>query len=103
MKLLLLLPLLLGFTSPPIVISETITINQCWKYKSNGKTLKYSTETCDYYSTGYQSADDAVLIKDEAYANCTERAGAFNYTESVKTSLKKGTTIKYKYFCQTNS
>ena len=102
MKLLILLPLLLGFTSR-IVSSETITINQCWEYKSDGKSLKYSTETCDYYSTGYQSAEDAVLIKDEAYASCTKRAGAFNYTESVKTSFKNGTTIKYKYFCQTNS
>ena len=92
----------MGLTATPIAASETITINECWKYKSNGKTLKNSTETCDYYSTGYQSSTDAELIKDEAYKSCTERAGAFNYTQSVKTSLTKGTTIKYNYFCPIN-
>ena len=103
MRLLLLLPLILGFTAPPIATSETITINLCWKYKSNGKALKNSTETCDYYSTGYQSSKDAELIKDEAYESCTKRLGAFNYTQSAKTSLKNGTTIKYNYYCQTNT
>ena len=103
MKKLLVLPLVLGFTAPPITYSETITINQCWKYKSNGVTLETSTEICDYYSTGYESTVDAEKIKDEAYENCTKVLGAFNYTQSEKTSLKKGTTIEYKYYCQTNT
>ena len=103
MKKLLLIPLVLWFTAPPIATSETTTIDLCWKYKSDGVTLKSSTENCDYYSTGYQSTGDAVIIKDKAYASCTKRLGAFNYTQSVKTSLKKGTTTRYKYYCKTNT
>ena len=102
-KLILLLPLVLGFTAPPIANSETITIDKCWKYKSDGVTLENSTETCNYYSTGYESTVDAEKIKDEAYDSCIKLAGAFNYTQSVKTSLKKGTTTEYKYYCQTNT
>ena len=103
MKLLFLLPLLLGFTAPQFATSEIITTNLCWKYKSNGVTLENSTEDCSYYSTGYVSTTDAEKIKDEAYSSCTKILGAFNYTQSEKTSLKKGSTAEYKYFCQTNN
>ena len=103
MKPLLLLLLLLGFTAPPIATSETFTTNLCWKYKNDGITLESSTENCNYYSTGYVSTIDAEKIKDEAYESCTKILGAFNYTQSEKTSLKKGTTAEYKYYCQTNN
>ena len=105
MKKLLLLPLLLGFSALKIApaTSETITIDKCWKYKSDGVTLENSTETCNYYSTGYESTVDAEKIKDEAYDSCSKVAGAFNYTQSEKTSLKKETTTEYKYYCQTNT
>jgi len=49
------------------------------------------------------STTDAEKIKDEAYNSCTKILGAFNYTQSEKTSLKKGSTAEYKYFCQTNN
>ena len=105
MKKLLLLPLLLGFSGLKIATatSETITIDKCWKYKSDGVTLENSTETCTYYSTGYESTIDAEKIKDEAYDSCIKVLGAFNYTQSEKTSLKKGMTTDYKYYCQTNT
>ena len=105
MKKLLILPLVLSFAAPQIATatSETTTINQCWKYKSNGVTLESSTETCNYYSTGYESTIDAENIKDEAYESCSKVLGAFNYTQSEKESLKKGTTTEYKYYCQTNT
>ena len=96
MKKLLFLSLILGFSALKIApaTSGTITIDKCWKYKSDGVTLENSTETCNYYSTGYESTVDAEKIKDEAYDSCIKLAGAFNYTQSVKTSLKKGTTTK---------
>ena len=103
MKNLLLLPLALGFTAPRFASTETITIDLCWKYRSDGVTLESSTETCEYYSTGYKSSIDAEKIKDEAYESCTKVLGAFNYTQSEKTSLKKGTITEYEYYCQTNT
>ena len=103
MRSLLLLPIFLAFASPKIATGESININLCWKYKSDGINLENSTENCNYYFTGYESIEDSEMIKDEAYESCTEKLGAFNYTQSEKTSLKKGATTEYKYYCQTNT
>ena len=75
--------------------------SKCWKYESDETTLNtsYSTETCSDYSTGYESASSAGTTKTLAYESCTKRAGAFSYSETVKTNGK----VRYKYYCQTNT
>jgi hypothetical protein len=76
-------------------------VSSCWEYKSDETTLdnKYSTETCSYYSTGYESASSAAATKTLAYESCTKRAGAFSYNETVKYTGK----VKYTYYCQVNT
>ena len=79
------------------------SINKCWKYKNNGTTLSNNVESCESTSTGYESATDAEYAKDKAYESCTKKAGAFSYSETLKTSIKSGETMKYEYYCQINS
>ena len=97
-----------SLTSTPrnrnIRVHDTIvSVDKCWKYKSNGTTLSNSVESCDSTSTGYESATDAEYTKDKAYESCTKKAGAFSYSETMKTSIKSGETMKYEYYCQINS
>ena len=97
-----------SLTSSPrnrnIRVHDTITsINKCWKYKNNGTTLSNNVESCESTSTGYESATDAEYAKDKAYESCTKKAGAFSYSETLKTSIKSGETMKYEYYCQINS
>ena len=83
--------------------SKTYTVDECWEYESDGTTLSYSTETCTYTSTGYESETSAEDTKDEAYESCVKRLGAFSYTEKLKTSVSNGETARYEYQCQTNT
>ncbi|CAI8236592.1 MAG: Uncharacterised protein [Prochlorococcus marinus str. MIT 9313] len=78
------------------------TVDKCWKYESDETTLNtnYDTETCTYYSTGYESSTDAATTEKEAWKSCTKRAGAFTYIETIKTTNEK---VRYKYYCQVNS
>ena len=97
-----------SLTSTPrnrnIRVHDTIaSIDKCWKYKNNGTTLSNNVESCESTSTGYESATDAEYAKDKAYESCTKKAGAFSYSETLKTSIKTGETMKYEYYCQINS
>ena len=83
--------------------SYAYTVDECWEYESNGTTLSYSTETCSYTSTGYESVTSAEDTKAEAYESCVKRLGAFSYTEKLKTSVSNGETARYEYQCQTNT
>ncbi len=83
--------------------SKTYNVDECWEYESDGTTLSYSTETCSYTSTGYESVTSAEDTKDEAYESCAKRFGAFSYTEKLKTSVSNGETARYEYQCQTNT
>ena len=83
--------------------SITYTVDECWEYENDGTTLSYSTETCSYTSTGYESVISAEETKDEAYESCVKRLGAFSYTEKLKTSVSGGETARYEYQCQTNT
>ena len=83
--------------------SRTYAVDECWEYDSDGTTLSYSTETCAYTSTGYESVTSAEDTKDEAYKSCVKRLGAFSYIETLKTSFSKGETARYEYQCQTNT
>ena len=83
--------------------SKTYSVDECWEYESDGTTLSYSTETCSYTSTGYESATTAEDTKDEAYESCVKRLGSFSYTQNFKTSVRKGETARYEYQCQTNT
>ena len=81
--------------------SDTITINKCFKYESDGTTLDFpSTETCAYYSTGYESSITSEETKDEAYDSCVKKLGSFSFTETIKLSTGK---TKYKYYCKINT
>ena len=97
-----------SLTSAPrnrsVRVHDTIvSVDKCWKYKNNGVTLVNSLETCETTSTGYETAAKAEATKDEAYESCTKKAGAFSYTETLKTSIASGETVKYQYYCQINS
>ena len=83
--------------------SRTYAVDECWEYDSDGTTLSYSTETCAYTSTGYESVTSAEDTKDEAYKSCIKRLGAFSYIETLKTSFNNGETARYEYQCQTNT
>jgi hypothetical protein len=74
--------------------------SSCWVYTSDNYSLfpigDKKIKTC-------KTVSGNLTKKTNAYANCTSRAGAFYYEESLEKVVGGGWRTVYSYYCETNT